>query len=81
MAQTTNYGFPILPDSISNDILGLELRKMIIGDGADSFSNLADAAIKEVSDQLGGYSIWVGTRAQYNALGTYSNTTLYFIKA
>lgn len=25
------------------------------------------------------YTIWSGTEAQYNALGTYSNSTLYFI--
>ena len=32
------------------------------------------------ADTVGGYTIWVGTQAQYDALGTYSDTTIYMIK-
>ena len=29
---------------------------------------------------VGGYTIWTGTQAQYNAIGNKSSTTIYFIK-
>ena len=32
------------------------------------------------ADTIGGFSIWSGTQAQYDAIETKSNTTLYFIK-
>ena len=32
------------------------------------------------ADTVGGYTIWTGTQAQYDAIETKSNTTLYFIK-
>ena len=32
------------------------------------------------ADTVGGYTIWIGTQAQYDALGTYSDTTIYMIK-
>ena len=31
------------------------------------------------ASSVGGYSVWVGTQAQYNALSSKSNTTLYYI--
>ena len=32
------------------------------------------------ADTVGGYTIWVGTQAQYNAISKKSSTTIYFIK-
>ena len=32
------------------------------------------------SATVGGYTIWTGTQAQYNAIGSKSSTTIYFIK-
>ena len=32
------------------------------------------------ADTVGGYTIWTGTQTEYNALGTYSDTTIYMIK-
>ena len=32
------------------------------------------------ANTVGGYTIWTGTQAQYDAIATKSNTTLYFIK-
>ena len=32
------------------------------------------------ADTVGGYTIWTGTQTEYDALGTYSNTTIYMIK-
>ena len=32
------------------------------------------------SSTVGGYSIWAGTQAEYEAISTKSNTTIYFIK-
>lgn len=32
------------------------------------------------ADTVGGYSIWTGTQTEYDALGTYSDTTIYMIK-
>ena len=32
------------------------------------------------ADTVGGYIIWTGTQTEYDALGTYSNTTIYMIK-
>ena len=32
------------------------------------------------ADTVGGYTIWVGTQAQYNAISNKSSTTIYFIK-
>ena len=32
------------------------------------------------SSTVGGYSIWTGTQAEYEAISTKSNTTIYFIK-
>ena len=32
------------------------------------------------SDKVGGYSVWVGTQADYNAITSKSSTTLYYIK-
>ena len=29
---------------------------------------------------VGGYTIWTGTQTEYDALGTYSDTTIYMIK-
>lgn len=45
--------------------------------------NDLETRVKDAFDahdaQLNGFTLWSGTQAQYNALGTYSNTTLYFI--
>lgn len=43
-------------------------------------------AINEVkadknADTIDNYHIWVGTQAEYDAIATKSNTTLYFIKS
>ena len=32
------------------------------------------------ADTVGGYTIWTGTQTEYDALGTYSDTTIYMIK-
>ena len=32
------------------------------------------------ADTVGGYAIWVGTQAQYNAITSKSSTTIYLIK-
>lgn len=32
------------------------------------------------ADTVGGYTVWVGTQAQYDAMATKSNTTIYYIK-
>lgn len=32
------------------------------------------------ADTVGGYTIWVGTQAQYNAISSKSSTTIYLIK-
>jgi len=38
-----------------------------------------DNAFTAVDSQLNGLTLWSGTQAQYNALGTYDSSTLYFI--
>ena len=38
-----------------------------------------DNAFSGVDNQLNGFSLWSGTQAQYNALGTYDNNTFYYI--
>lgn len=32
------------------------------------------------SNKVGGYSVWVGTQAEYNAISSKSSTTIYYIK-
>ena len=32
------------------------------------------------SEKFGGYSLWVGTQAQYDAISSKSSTTIYIIK-
>ena len=39
-----------------------------------------DSAIQNISNQLGGYSFWVGTQAQYDAISSKLDTTIYIIK-
>lgn len=44
------------------------------------FSGNAATATKAAnSDKVGGYSVWVGTQAQYDAISSKSSTTLYYI--
>lgn len=43
------------------------------------WNNKQDAVANVVTGSGTSYTIWSGTEAQYNALGTYSNSTLYFI--
>ena len=47
----------------------------IDGLATETYVNQAIANVNTV----GGYTIWVGTQAQYDAIGTKSNTTIYFI--
>ena len=32
------------------------------------------------ANTVGGYTIWVGTQSEYDAIGSKSSTTIYFIK-
>lgn len=45
--------------------------------------NALETRIKDAFDgidnQLNGFSLWSGSQAQYNALGTYDNNTFYYI--
>jgi len=41
-------------------------------------SDLQDQ-IDTINNQLGGYSIWTGTQAEYNALGRKDGSTIYLI--
>ena len=41
---------------------------------------ITSANIPTNAETVNGYSIWVGTQSEYDAITTKSNTTLYFIK-
>ena len=48
--------------------------------GAQAISSDQPADLVERQGERGGLTIWKGTQAQYNALGTYDNNTIYFVK-
>jgi hypothetical protein len=46
--------------------------------GASTWNGISG---KPTFGSISSYNIWVGTEAEYTALGTYSDTTLYFTTA
>lgn len=82
-------GFPSTSNSdmvIRNDVSNKGLSLLATGELnyngtilATAFSGNGASLTNVNSDRVDGYHIWSGTQAQYDAIGSKSSTTLYFI--
>lgn len=59
-----------------------DLLLYIVRTSASGITSVQDRRVIKTnsSSSYGGYTVWVGTQAQYDAITTKDNTTLYFIK-
>ena len=46
----------------------------------NDLENRIDAEFQDINEKQNGLSLWAGTQAQYNAITTKDNNTLYFIQ-
>jgi hypothetical protein len=64
----------------SNPSSDLEVAGTITATNIEATASLASASINHNTSNTNSIKFWNGTQAQYDALGTYDDNTIYFVE-